>query len=230
MQPASSGPLKERNSLRMKDAALKIHRVSTVMDPAFEELVRIYSEAHPASERKSLASLSAMVERPEYLFLTMAQDRQVAGFAIVLCFQDSDACLLEYFAISRNRRGLGIGRSLFGEFVKLREISDRYLLLEVDSDTMPTAENDENARRKNFYRRLGCREIENVRYLMPPISTAIPPAMNLLVYRRELPRSVEQIRLRKWLEQCYVEVYGMAANDFRIEAMLKGLPADLRLV
>jgi hypothetical protein len=65
---------------------------------------------------------------------------------------------------------------------------------------------------------------------MPPVSSATPPAMDLLVYRRELPQFIEQTRLRKWLESCYVEVYGMKANDLVIESMLKNLPENPRLI
>ncbi|MDE3147883.1 MAG: GNAT family N-acetyltransferase [Acidobacteriota bacterium] len=214
----------------MKDDQLKIHRVQNSTEPEFAELVRIYSEAHPASERKSVAMLSSMVERPEYLFQVVSQANQVLGFAIVLCFVDSDACLLEYMAVERKWRSRGIGKFLFTELVKLQEISERYLLAEVDSDKAETADKKDRTRRKDFYRRLGCREIEKICYIMPQVSSALPPAMDLLVYRRMLPDSIERTDLRKWLQSCYVQVYGKAESDPRIETMLKDLPAVLRLI
>jgi ribosomal protein S18 acetylase RimI-like enzyme len=209
----------------MKEIPLKIRRVNAITDPEFAEVVRIYTEAHPESERKNMEWLSAMVELPEYFFLAAMQDHSVAGFAILLCFCHSDACLLEYLAVSHDRRSLGIGKFLFEEFTKLPEISDRYLLAEVDAEKTQLA-----MRRKNFYRRLGCKEIDGLRYIMPPVSVALPPEMNLMIYRRNLPASIERTLLRKWLASCYVEVYEMPANDARIETMLKALPIELRLI
>jgi ribosomal protein S18 acetylase RimI-like enzyme len=209
----------------MKDIPLKIRRVNAVTGPEFAEVVRIYTEAHPESERKSIEWISSMVERPEYLFLAAMQERSVVGFAILLCFCNSDACLLEYMAVSHDRRNMGIGKFLFEESIKLRGISDRYLLAEVDAEKTQLA-----MRRKIFYRRLGCKEVDGLSYILPPVSVALPPEMNLMVYSRDLPESIERAHLRRWLVSCYAEAYELPANDARIETMLEALPADLRLL
>ena len=214
----------------MNDSALKLHRVHASTEPEFAELVRIYSEAHPESERKKVELLSMMLERPEYLFQVVSHQDRVIGFAIILCFAESDACLLEYMAIDKSQRGQGIGQFLFKELIKLRELSGRYLLAEVDSDKTETADRIDRTRRKAFYRRLGCKEIEKLCYIMPKISTTTPPAMDLLVHRQILPQSIERSHLRNWLQSCYVQVYGMDKNDPRIDMMLRNLPEDLRLL
>lgn len=216
--------------IQMNDNRLKTRRVASAVDPDFAALARIYTEAHPESERKKVTLLASMVERPEYLFLVAAQDCRVVGFSIILCFSGTDACLLEYMAVSSDVRDQGIGQYLFRESVNRDEVFGRYLLAEVDSDKLQTAERTDCARRKAFYRRLGCREVEGLCYIMPPVSISTPPAMDLLVYRSELPPSIDRSQLRNWLQSCYTEVYGMAANDPRIDAMLKTLPAELRLV
>jgi GNAT superfamily N-acetyltransferase len=214
----------------MDDNALELHRVHDSTKPEFAELVRIYSEAHPRNERKNVESLSLMLARPEYLFHVVSHQNLVAGFAIVLCFTEADAGLLEYMAVDQNWRGHGIGQFLFTELVKLRELSRRYLLAEVDSDKAETADRIDRMRRKAFYHRLGCKEIEKLCYIMPQVSSAMPPAMDLLVYRQNLPLSIERSHLRKWLQSCYVQVYGKDENDPRIEMMLRNLPENLRLL
>ncbi len=97
----------------MKTGSLTIHRIDRSADPAFAGLASIYTEAHPASERKSIGLLAAMIQRPEYLFLAASEESRVVGFAIVLCFRQSSACLLEYLAIAQGRRSHGLGQSLF---------------------------------------------------------------------------------------------------------------------
>jgi ribosomal protein S18 acetylase RimI-like enzyme len=212
------------------DESLRVRRIHSGSDPAFAELVGIYTESHPESERKPASLLASMIERPEYRFLVVSQGTFVVGFSISIYFLHSDAALLEYMAVTPNRRGQGIGQFLFKETVKPKEDAERFLLAEVDSDREQSADKSERSRRKGFYRRLGCREVEGLRYLMPTVSSAKPPAMDLLVYRRELPKSIERTRLRKWLESCYVEVYGMKASDPRIESMLNNLPENSCLI
>ena len=207
-----------------------ISRIHSASGPEFEGLVRIYSDAHPSSERKSVQALAAMVARPDYYFFVASRETSILGFAIVLCFAESDACLLEYMAVGSEMRNHGIGRLLFAEAVAQPDIATRFLLAEVDSDKLPSPSSTLNTRRKSFYRRLGCREIEGLNYRMPLVSTALPPPMDLLVYKNDLPPALSRIQLHSWLQSCYVQVYGRPQNDPAINAMLLDLPASLRLI
>jgi GNAT superfamily N-acetyltransferase len=202
----------------------------TATDPAFQGLVRIYTDAHPASERKSATVLSRMIERPNYLFLVAIEKDTVIGFSITLCFADCNACLLEYMAVDAKRRGHSAGRFLFDEVRKRPELIGRFLLMEVDSDKKPTEDKADRIRRKAFYGRLGCKEIAGFDYLMPAISTTAPPDMDILVYSERLPASIQLPMLRHWMQCCYIEVYGRLASDPQIEAMLRDLPENLRLI
>jgi len=210
--------------------ALEINRVPSSADPAFASLVAIYKEALPGSERKSPALLSQMVASPEYIFLSASLGDLVVGFTITCRFVGSDAALLEYMAVARSHRSRGIGRLLFQATAQSELIAGRFLLAEVDSDKKPSPNRETNTRRKQFYRGLGGREIELLDYIMPPVSTATPPPMDIFVFRHELPAAVEKSRLRNWLICCYVQVYGRPASDEHIDAMLDGLPDDLRLI
>jgi GNAT superfamily N-acetyltransferase len=171
-----------------------------------------------------------MVQDPGYSFLLATESNLVVGYAIVRALDDSDAALLEYLAVAPDRRSQGMGQQLFTEAVSLIAVSSRFLLVEVDSDKLCVADQAERTRRKMFYRRLGCKEVEGLGYIMPPVSSVPPREMDILVYRRELPPCVERARIRRWLERCYVEVYGFPSNDPRIEAMVRGLPTDVRLI
>ena len=202
----------------------------SVLDPAFAELVAIYTEALVPSERKSLERLQAMIEQPGYFFLVATESNAVAGFSIVRAFEDSDAALLEYIAVARPLRNRGVGQRLFEETASFSIIASRFLLIETESDKKPSADLSDRMRRKTFYRRLGCREVEQLAYIMPPVSSEAPPEMDMLVYKRELPLQVERTRLRQWLERSYVEVYGMSANDVRIDVMLRNLKSHVQLI
>jgi ribosomal protein S18 acetylase RimI-like enzyme len=218
----------------LPSASQRIARLHTPDDPRFAQLLTIYTEAHPASERKTVDQLAAMITRPEYLFLVAEQpsesaapphpEKKVAGFAIALCLPNTDACLLEYMAIAPGHRNQGIGQYLFQQVLAHPELAGRFLLAEVDSDKLPCPDRADRTRRKAFYSRLGCREIAGLNYHMPPVSTATPPPMDLLVHHPDRPGSISKAAVKAWLTACYTAVYAMPADDPRIAAMLRDLP------
>jgi len=198
--------------------------------PAFAAMMEIYTEANAPSERKSRERLAAMIQEPAYFFLVATESDRVVGFSIVRAFEGSDAALLEYTAVADDRRSQGIGSQLLSKTASVDALASKYLLAEVNSSKEPCPKQAAQIRRKAFYRRLGWRQIDQLHYIMPPVSELQPPAMDMLVYKRELPSSIERDRLRQWLQNCYVEVYGQSADDPRIEAMVGALPLDVPLV
>lgn len=209
---------------------MKVQRIHSVDEPAYEALLRIYHDSQPESELKSPGQLSRMIERPDYYFLAAMHDGAVAGFTISICFPGSDAALIEYMAVARELRGQGIGQQLFRATVQFGSLAQRTVIIEVDSEESPSSDHADRVRRKNFYRRLGCREIEGLSYIMPPVSTAPPPPMDMLVYAANLPSVVAKSRVREWLQICYREVYQQPDDDPRIGSMIANLPEDVRLI
>ena len=208
-----------------------MHRINSPAEPEFNHLIAIYRASLPISEQKSSEALAAMVQSSGYFFLVAKQQDSVVGFSISLCFHQSNACLLEYMAVSPAHRGQGIGASLFMYTAKTGEIAQRYMLAEVDLDKALSHSRSDESRRKMFYRRLGCREVEGLSYIMPPVSATVqPPAMELLVFKPGLPRFVTKSCLRSWLQSAYTQVYHQAADDSRIDSMVRELPDKIRLL
>jgi hypothetical protein len=213
-----------------REASWTVRRLHSCTDPDFDSLGRIYAESFPEGERKSLAKLSRMLESPAYQFLTVSQNGSVIGYSIAACLQNCDACLLEYMSVDSQHRGEGIGQFLFQQTAKSSHVADRLLLIEAESDKTESPDKAIRTRRKSFYRRLGCREIPFLNYLMPKVSTGVLPPMDWMVYHPCLPHSIEKDRLRHWLKTCYEQVYSQDVNDPRIAFMLEGLPDDLPLL
>ncbi len=209
---------------------LAVRRLRSSGEPEFQALLEIYLDSHPEGELKPASSLVRMLERPEYFFLVLTRRLSVAAFSISCGFPETDAALLEYMAVSSQQRGLGIGSALFTQTAHYGPMATRYLLIEVDSDKADSDADGDRVRRKTFYRRLGCREIEGLSYIMPRVATATPPPMNLLIFGDALPASIRKSRVRQWLQFCYVQVYDALPRDPRIAAMLEPLPEDVRLI
>jgi GNAT superfamily N-acetyltransferase len=207
-----------------------IERLLSPSQSEFDGLLRIYTEALPPSECKNVDALREMIERPEYFFLVAKEEDGVVGFSIAIAFVDSDAALLEYMAVDQERRGAGVGRQLFNATASQPQFRGRLLLIELDAEVTHGTDPEILTRRKVFYRRLGCRQIEGLTYLMPKVSSAQPPLMDMFVHGEELPDSVEKPRLRAWLAACYQQVYDVAEGDARIGEMLRELPEMIRLI
>lgn len=193
-------------------------------------LLRIYAESIPPSERKSAEQLAAMVAQPGYSFLAAVESETVVGFSITASLRDTDAALLEYMAVAPEKRGRGIGAWLCRATATQPQTAGRFLLVEADSDRAESSDGAERTRRKAFYRRLGAKELDGLRYRMPRVTSATPPPMELLVCREKLPELIEKSCVRSWLESCYVQVYGMPADSPQIEAMLESLPEHVPLI
>src|SRR5579859_4219150 len=193
----------------------QIKSLTASADSCFDDLYAIYCKAIPAREQKSKADLCAMVAHPDYRFLVMQEGPTVVGFSVTFVPPKESFCLLEYMAIHERHRDRGLGQQLFQETAKA--VQKEYILMEVDSDREPSADNAIRTRRLNFYRRLGCRRIERCSYVLPLPGKGPAPVMYLMALAPDTTTIILRSRLRKWLETIYVGVYHCAKNDSRIE-------------
>jgi hypothetical protein len=214
----------------MPPAGLIIERLELHMTAEFEQVVRIYTEALPESERKSPSVLREMLAKPAYEFLIAKHNGAVVGFSTTAALSGTNACVLEYMAVRSRNRSQGIGAVLFQRAVSTTLAAPRYVLLEVDSEGIDAGERDQRARRQRFYRDLGCRRVSGLSYALPLVTANTPPPMDLLVYRSDLPPVIDKGQLREWLTALYVDIYGQPRDDARIPDMLRLLPDEVRLV
>jgi GNAT superfamily N-acetyltransferase len=193
-----------------------------VRDPVgrdMDDLLAIYQEAIPARERKPAAELRAMAVSPcQHLLLARDGDAAV-GFLVM--FLGKRARLLEYMAVEPRRRGLGLGAALFRR--AQAAAGPRPLLVEVEAERDPAPGADLRRRRIDFYRRLGCRRIAGLDYILPLPGDGAPPAMDLLVTGIDANLLTRPL-LATWLAEIYAGVYRLGPEDPRLEAMISALP------
>ncbi|MFO1015545.1 MAG: GNAT family N-acetyltransferase [Caulobacteraceae bacterium] len=178
-------------------------------------MLAIYEAAFPASERRTAADLAAMLARPDYRMVVMEEAGAVTGFASVQALDEPAIAQLDYIATAPGLRNGGRGAALFAAAAELAR--GRPLLVEVDSDREDCADRALRARRKGFYARLGCRTIEGLDSRLGLDAAGPQPLMDLMVLG-PLPGSADE--LRAWLVAVFVEVYGQAADDPRIDEMM----------
>lgn len=134
------------------------------------EEVRIIYETRmkkdfPASELRPLKSIEALMSLGNSFMLSYEESDEVLAYALFTKSDNSPFALLDYFAVSENKRGAGIG----GKFMAALEgkLSSRKIfgiVIEVESPDKAKDEDDllMRERRIAFYEKAGCK-ISNVR-------------------------------------------------------------------
>ncbi len=190
------------------------------------EITSLYREAFPGNERKPTAFLQQAAARPDYEVIHARSGSEFVGLAVLYRSLAHEVALLEYMAVSPAARGRGYGKELYSMIAARVE---EPLLLEVETVLPGEAGDALRRRRKEFYRRLGCLTVEGLAYLMPKVSDASPPPMDLMIegFRGN---AVPMTMLRTWLEDIYTGVYGRSASDPGIDRMLRPIGATAALI
>ena len=114
-------------------------------------LKKLYRNAFPRSERKPYAMMLKKQAEGIMELMTVEDDGNFRGLVITILHKD--IVLLDYFAITPECRGNGIGSEV------LKEMNRRYpgktLLLEIEDPEIPHKNQPDRIRRKAFYLRNG---------------------------------------------------------------------------
>ena len=193
----------------------------------FRQLFAIYASSITPREQKPEEWLRAMVAAPEYRVSVAQRDGRVLGFSILFVPPGEGFTLLEYMAVTPEKRGHGFGGELFLQTAEhsITTAGTRLpVVLEIDSDREASADRAMRTRRAGFYRRLGCAKIAGLEYRMPLQGAGAPPEMDLMLHRPEPPAPLARGDLQRWLQTIYRDVYRCSPDDPRIAAMMAPLP------
>lgn len=133
------------------------HRFTTHWDEnSWLSAEPIYRGAFPKHGRKSRALIERMFQRNLCALHTwMTEDDEVVAMALTAYDAGARAMLIDYLAVSRNKRGQGIGLACvadLSEWAAAAHAECRGLIIEVEAD-----ESDTNAERISFWLRAGFR-------------------------------------------------------------------------
>lgn len=181
----------------------------------------LYENAFPIGERKPISFLDDVVVRQDYALIAVSDENDFAGFAILYRSRLGFG-LLEYMAVRDELRGQGLGASLFKSTEEFCRIP---IMLEVEAPPDSGGDSIE-ARRIQFYRRLGCETVSKLSYRMPQVSSTLPPPMRLMANRMG-QATLTMPLLRKWMIDWFKNVYGRSDPSEAIDAMLKPAKAEI---
>lgn len=190
-----------------------------------DRVVALYQAEILQTEQRPEAEFRSLIRRPDYRFVVARLDDAIIGFAVAWVPDQADFWLFEYAAVSPEARGNKIGSHLLLASRELIGI-ERTALIEVDADTG----SEQQAKRFEFYKRLGCRQLSGLNYLLPLDAFGKPPPMWLLAMLHPDVTSVPVMVLEEWLRRIYSEAYARRLDDPRLAKMIDPLPDDVPLV
>ena len=205
----------------------QLEQLKSCDGPTFRELYEIYAVSIAARERKPEDWICSMVRAPEYTFWVMKGSGGLEGFSILFLPRAEHFALLEYMAVTPERRNRGVGSALFKRTAT--RAPSLPILLEVDSDREASDDREIRTRRQKFYRRLGCVRIAGLHYILPLPGVGPVPEMDLMLYSAEPLRQLPKTQLERWLRTIYRDVYRSSPDDPRIAQMLHDVPDPVRL-
>lgn len=159
-----------------------------------QEIVKIYEERMPEDfakgEIKPLARILELYRQGKYFCYGLYEEEKLAGYCFLVVSEKRDAVLLDYFAISKDRRGMGCGSICLG---LLKEETERRkfgtLILEVENPRFGKDEEEKALRRRRiaFYTRNGM-TLTHLRIFLYDVEYLVMTAQ-----KEEMFRAAEQI-------------------------------------
>lgn len=201
-----------------------IQRLAENDAEGFAQAYRLYHEAIELSEQRPEDEFRKLVLRPDYRFLVARLNGATVGLSVSYVPSEDYFWLFEYAAVAPEMRGKSVGAQLFRASQMIAG-AHRTPLIEVDADRGEP----EQARRLNFYRRLGCQRIGGLDYLLPLEAFGQPPPMWMLALPQEGVTAIDIETLERWLRSIYEDVYGQRLDDPRLARMIDPLPDAIAL-
>jgi len=193
----------------------------------FKEAMKLYEDSFPLNERQAIDTIKKRIKGNLYrMFIARSKDK-VVFMTLLYPLKKTDFVLLDYMVTEENFRNKGIGT----KFIKniLKKISSKYLILEVENPRYGNNK-EQRERRVNFYKRLGAKEMKDVRYILPPLSGNIPTEMILMVLPEYGGGKMDGSLVKKLIVQMYKELYDRNENDDILNLFVNDIKNPVELV
>lgn len=184
----------------------------------------LYRDSITKSQQRPEAEFRSLVGRKDFHFIAAMLEDELLGVAVTWIPPDSDIWLFESVVVVPKARGHRIGTNLFTG-ARILAGEHRTALIEVEVDLGAKGQ----ARRIEFFRRLGCLRVVGLDYRMPLRALGIPPPMWLLGVMAQPVDVVPAQTVEGWMRRIYAEAYDKPVDDPRLAQMIDPLPDDVML-
>lgn len=206
---------------------VKFSEIKDVTHKDFEEAIRIYESSFPSNERQSKYIIKKRIKENLYRMFIGHLDDKVVFMSLLYPLKNTDFILLDYMVTDENFRNKGIGTTFIKDISE--KITPNYLIFEVENPQY--GENKEQReKRVKFYKRVGAKEMKNVRYILPPLSGNIPTEMILMILPSYDEGKMEGQLIKKLLIQIYKELYNRDKEDTLLNSFINNIKNSVELI
>jgi ribosomal protein S18 acetylase RimI-like enzyme len=207
---------------------IRFKEVSYAADVDFTKAMALYLEAIPITQRQKVDVIAHRITDGKEKLLLGVLNGETVCMGLVWPLQGCDYALLDYIAVKRNRQNQGIGSSLLKKIVKLPDMQNRDLIIEVE--VPQNGEDTETSeRRVRFYSRNGAKQMGSVQYILPPLQEDYSTKMNLMVLSKKPRDQIEGDAVKKLIGQIYLELYGRGSDDLLLNSIINSVTSKVAI-
>ena len=172
---------------------MKQIRLKNISDVYFNSAWKLYEDAFPLEERRSLDAQKNVMKKTNYHFEIIVDDNQLIGFLLWWDFEKNR--YIDHFATLTEQRNKGFGKQILERFL---DINDKPILLEVELPNSAI-----NQRRIKFYERIGFKL--NQHYYEVPSSKEDHSPLELLLM--SYPEHLTKKDVEQFVESCHPIIF-----------------------
>lgn len=194
----------------------------------FDEVLAIYRDVFPASERQPVDVLSERIASDKTILLIAEVKDCVVGFAMLWNFEHSDFALLDYLGVHKGWQAMKIGRKIMNEVKRLALGWGKDLIMEIEHPGEGDNQKDRE-RRLRFYLQSGALILKDVPYLLPALDGTVPTTMLLLTIPQVEKNAYSGGGIRALIQDIYTLVYKKETDDSELQSFIHLIPEQIEL-
>jgi GNAT superfamily N-acetyltransferase len=208
--------------------SVEFQEIRDICSDDFKEAMKIYLTSFPENERRPVASIERDIDRGQGRLIIGRIDDRVVSMALFHPIKGTRFLFGDYMAIAEEYRSRGIGEQLLKNvFAIFNDMDFDHIFGEFENPYFD--ENELKMRRVNFFKRMGMKELKDVRYILPPLQGSSDTEMILMVLSRMEKDSLDKEEVRDMLIQIFKDIYQRDEDDETLGLILQGLPDIIRL-
>jgi hypothetical protein len=131
--------------------------------------------------------------------------------------------------VKKDHRNKGIGTKFMENIFDIFKVKNKYLILEVENPDY--GDNTwQRARRIEFYKRHGSKEMKKLRYILPPLFRDTPKEMILMVLPQYKSGKIPGKLVKKIIIQVYKGLYGRNENYPLLNLYIHDIQSTVELI
>ena len=211
---------------------MELFEVRDIKDLYFSEAMKIYLDSFPANERQSIALIQKRFKENRYQLFVGTIGDEITVFSLIYRFKHPNYYLLDYYAVKVNYRDQKLGTDFLKALFKEMNLDEKeiFLILEVEDPNYGNNRKERN-KRVQFYRSLGVKQIESMRYILPPLDNGkVLTDMIIMVYPYPKRKKITRETLFSLINELYIEKYNRSAKDPLLIKCLDLVPKKIRFI